>query len=383
MAWMPAPGGECKPARPLLLCTFRGRAPVPSFPCTRGPQPMIGIIGNPQSGKSSLLNLLMAGSGARKGKRDHEAVVAVPDPRLDWLSAKYKPKKHTPTQLEFTDPGAEPKNAGADLTALLALSDLRNCEGLALVLDHFSAGVDVEGVMDFELATVVADLDLVSRRLEKLVADRTRGLKEAEAEMVIMTRLQEHLETEAPLRTMGLSLEDQGRLRGYQFLTLKPVMVVSNTQEESAGSAPPAELVAACERAGHELCALSAPLEAEIAALEEAERTEFMAELGIEEPALDRFIRSAFSSLGLISFFTAGEDECRAWTVRDGASAPEAAGRIHTDLQRGFIRAELIAFADLEKHGDEKAAKAAGVYRLEGKDYVVRDGDVMEIRFSV
>jgi GTP-binding protein YchF len=344
---------------------------------------MIGIIGNPQSGKSSLLNLLMAGTGARRGKRDYEAVVAVPDPRLNWLSEKYKPKKTTPTLLEFTDVGADPKNAGADLTGLLALPDLRNCEGLALVLDHYSGDVDVEGVEDLELATVVADLDLVSRRLEKLVADRTRGLKEAEAEIVVMNRLKDHLESESPLRTMGLSLEEQGRLRGYQFLTLKPVMVVSNTREEAAGSLPAPELAAVCERAGHELCALSAPLEAEIAGLEEAERIEFMADLGIETPALDRFIRSAFSSLGLISFLTVGEDECRAWTVRNGASAPEAAGRIHTDLQRGFIRAEVIAFADLEKHGDEKAAKAAGVYRLEGKDYVIQDGDVMEIRFSV
>lgn len=344
---------------------------------------MIGIIGNPQSGKSSLLSLLMAGSGARRGKRDFEAMVPVPDPRLDWLAAKYQPKKTTPTLLEFSDVGAEPKNAGADLTALLALPDLRNCEGLALVLDHFSGDASVEGVEDLELATVVADLDLVTRRLEKLIADRTRGLKEAEPEIVVMERLKDHLESESPLRTLGLSLEEQGRLRGYQFLTLKPVLVVSNTAEEAAGSPPSQELVAACERAGHELCALSAPLEAEIAGLEEAERVEFMAELGIETPALDRFIRSAFSSLGLISFLTAGEDECRAWTVRSGASAPEAAGRIHTDLQRGFIRAEVIAFADLEKHGDEKAAKAAGVYRLEGKDYVVHDGDVMEIRFSV
>jgi ribosome-binding ATPase len=344
---------------------------------------MIGIIGNPQSGKSSLLSLLMAGSGARRGKRDYEAVVAVPDPRLDWLSAKYQPKKTTPTLLEFSDVGADPRNAGADLTGLLALPDLRNCEGLVLVLDHFSGEVDVEGVADLELATVVADLDLVARRLEKLVADRARGMKEAEAEMAVMNRLKEHLESESPLRTMDLSSDEQARLRGYQFLTLKPVLVVSNTAEEAAGSPPPPSLVAACERAGHELCALSAPLEAEIADLEEAERVEFMAELGIETPALDRFIRSAFSSLGLISFLTAGADECRAWTVRSGASAPEAAGRIHTDLQRGFIRAEVIAFADLDKHGDEKAAKAAGVYRLEGKGYEVKDGDVLEIRFSV
>jgi len=344
---------------------------------------MLGIIGNPQSGKSSLLNLLMAGEGARRGKREFEATVPVPDTRLDWLKAKYQPKKTTPALLEFSDFGAEPKNAGADLHALLALPDARNCEGLVLVLDHFSGDLDAEGVHDFELATVVADLDLVNRRVEKLEADRRRGLKESEAELGIMTRLQSHLESESPLRTMELGADELNRLRGYQFLTLKPVMVVSNVSEENAGSPPPKELVDACARAGHELCALSAPLEAEIAGLDEAERREFMKERWIEEPALDRFIRTAFSSLGLICYLTAGPDECRAWTVRRGATAPEAAGRIHTDLQRGFIRAEVIAFADLQKHGDEKAAKAAGVHRLEGKDYIVQDGDVMEIRFSV
>jgi GTP-binding protein YchF len=344
---------------------------------------VLGIIGNPQSGKSSLLSLLMAGEGARRGKRDFEAIVPVPDARLDWLTQKYQPKKTTPALLEFADFGAEPKHAGADLNALLALPDLRTCEGLVLVLDHFSGEVDAEGVHDFELATVVADLDLVTRRLEKLEADRKRGLKEGEAELGIMARLKAHLEAESPLRTMELSADELNRLRGYQFLTLKPVMVVSNTPEEKAGSAPPKELAEACTRAGHELCALSAPLEAEIAGLDPAERQEFMAELGIEEPALARFIRTAFRSLGLICYLTAGEDECRAWTVREGATAPEAAGRIHTDLQRGFIRAEVIAFEDLRKHGDEKAAKAAGVYRLEGKEYIVQDGDIMEIRFSV
>lgn len=344
---------------------------------------MIGIVGEPQSGKSSLLALLLAGEGARKGKRDFEVSVPVPDPRLEWLAQKYQPKKTTATHLEFTDPGADPKNAGADLNALLTLPDLRNCEGLALVLDRFSGMGDPDDVASFELATAVADLDLVDRRLEKLIADRTRGLKEAEAEMGIMKRLKEHLESERPLRTMDLSTDERARLRGYQFLSLKPVLVVANVAEDAAGEGAAPELVAACAAAGHEICALSAPLEAEIAGLDPEARAEFMADLGIETPAVERFIRSAYSSLGLISFLTAGPDECRAWSVRRGATAPEAAGRIHTDLQRGFIRAEVIAFDALRQHGDEKAAKAAGVHRLEGKEYVVQDGDILEIRFSV
>jgi ribosome-binding ATPase len=344
---------------------------------------MIGIVGEPQSGKSSLLALLLAGEGARRGKRDHEVVVPVPDPRLTWLAQKYQPKKTTPTHLEFTDLGAEPKHAGADLQALLALPDLRTCEGLCLVLDRFSGAGSDDDVANFELATAVADLDLVERRLEKLVNDRKRGLKEAEAEIHIMERLKAHLESERPLRTMELAADERARLRGYQFLSLKPVLVIANVSEVAAGHEAAPSLVQACAQAGHELCALSAPLEAEIAALEPDARREFMADLGIETPAVERFLRSAYSSLGLISFLTAGPDECRAWSVRQGATAPEAAGRIHTDLQRGFIRAEVIAFDDLHRHGDEKTAKAAGVYRLEGKEYVVQDGDVVEIRFSV
>jgi len=345
---------------------------------------MIGIVGEPQVGKSSLFSLLMAGEGARRGKQDHEVTVPVPDPRLDWLAEKYQPKKTTPAHLEFTDLGAEPRHAGADLNALLAVPELRNCDALVLVLDRFSgSSEDTDDLESFELATAVTDLDLVDRRLEKLVADRKRGLKEAEAEIGIMEKLKAHLEDEQPLRTLDLGDDELTRLRGYQFLSLKPVVVVANVAEDRAGAEPEPALAAACERAGHALCALSAPIEAEIAGLDDEERREFMADLGIDTPAVDRFIRTAYAGLGLISFLTSGPDECRAWSVREGATAPEAAGRIHTDLQRGFIRAEVVAFEDLEKYGDEKAAKAAGVYRLEGKDYIVHDGDVIEVWFSV
>ena len=345
---------------------------------------MIGIVGEPQVGKSALFTLLMAGEGARRGKHDHEVVVPVPDPRLEWLAESYRPKKTTPVHLEFVDLGAEPKHAGADLNALLAVPELRNCDALVLVLDRFDgAGGGTDDLESFELATAVTDLDLVDRRIEKLLADRKRGLKEAENEIGIMQKLKAHLEEERPLRTLDLSDDELTRLRGYQFLSLKPVVVVANVAEDRAGDDPDPSLAAACERAGHALCALSAPIEAEIAGLDDAERREFMADLGIDTPAVDRFLRAAYAGLGLISFLTAGPDECRAWSVRDGATAPEAAGRIHTDLQRGFIRAEVVAFENLREHGDEKAAKAAGVYRLEGKEYVVRDGDVIEVRFSV
>ncbi len=344
----------------------------------------IAIVGEPQSGKSTLISLLMAGEQGRRGKHDYEAVVEVPDARLDWLSEKYQPKKTTRATLEFIDLGADPKNAGLGMDGLLAHHDTRPCDCLALVVDVFSGGADAaSAVGSMELSASIADLDLVERRLEKLRADRTRGLKESEAEIPLLERLHEHLMQEKPLRSLDLSEADRSRLRGYQFLTLKPVLVVANVAEDAVAAPADEALRNVCAAAHHELCVLAAPIEAELAAMDEEERREFMADLGIERPAAYRFLRAAYASLGLISFLTAGPDECRAWTVGRGATAPEAAGKIHSDLQRGFIRAEVVAFEDLKQHGDIKVAKSAGAVRLEGKEYVVVDGDVMEIRFSV
>jgi len=343
-----------------------------------------GIVGAPQSGKSSLFALLMAGESARRGRHDNEAVVPIPDERLGWLAELHQPKKVTHATLEFVDLGADPRHAGEDLAHLLNIQELRVCEGIALVLDCFSGITSAENDLEeFELSTAVCDLQLVENRLERLVADRKRGNKDAEKEMALMEKLKAHLETSRPLRVLELNASEQGLMRGYQFLSLKPVLVVANLAEEHAGEDSPVRLREACARAGHELCALSAALEAEIASLGESERREFMEELGIRRPAIERFLRSCYRSLGLISFLTAGKDECRAWSITEGSTAPQAAGKIHSDLQRGFIRAEVVAFEELKKHGSEKAAKAAGVYRLEGKEYLVQDGDVMEIRFSV
>ncbi len=342
-----------------------------------------GIVGEIQSGKSSLLALLMAGKGARRGKHEWETVIPIPDERLEWLAHLHQPRKVTPATLEFTDLSADPRHAGGDLDRLLSIPDLRTCDGIAVVLDCFTRPPQASTLESFELATALADLELVERRLERLLADRKRGNKDAEKEMALMERLRGHLESEKPLRVLELNESDRQALRGYQFLSLKPVLVVVNRGEDEVAAPDPPELEAAAKAAGHELCSLSLPLEGELAGLDEGEREEFLRELGIAEPAVTRFLRSAYRSLGLISFLTAGKDECRAWTIPAGATAPEAAGKIHSDLQRGFIRAEVVAFDDLKTHGDEKAAKAAGVVRLEGKDYVVQDGDVIEIRFSV
>lgn len=343
----------------------------------------IAIVGEPQAGKSSLFDLLTASPTSRRGKQDHEVVVGVPDTRLAHLSRVYEPKKTTMATLEFADIGGDVRNAGADLATLLAHPDTRQCDALALVLGLHAGSTGDDEVSSFELQTAITDLDLVERRLERLRADRQRGRKEGEAEMALMERLHEHLLTERPLRAMGLDPEERASLRGYQFLSLKPVLVVANVAEDDASAPAPVPLVEACRAAHHELCVLAAPIEAELAQMPEADRKEFMADLGLAEPALDRFLRAAYRSLGLISFLTAGPDECRAWTVETGSSAPVAAGKIHSDLQRGFIRAEVIAFDELLGLGDMKAAKAAGKVRLEGKDYIVQDGDILEIRFSV
>jgi ribosome-binding ATPase YchF (GTP1/OBG family) len=345
----------------------------------------IAIVGVPQSGKSTLLSLLLAGDGARRGREVWEAVASIPDPRLDWLVEQHRPRKITPATLDFVDVGADPRLPALDLAGLLALPALRSCEALALLLPRFSAGAPqgTGDLDDFEVATAVADCDLVDRRLERIAADRRKGLRGTDAEAPLLERLRSHLHEGRPLRSLRFTEEEERRLRGFQFLSLKPVVVVENVAEDAAGRAPNLQLLEACARAHHTLCTLSLPLETELAQLPPGDRGPFLAELGISEPALDRFLRAAYECLGLISFLTSGPDECRAWTIRRGAVAPAAAGRIHTDIERGFIRAEVVAFDDLQRHGDMKTARAAGAVRLEGREYTIRDGDVVEFRFSV
>jgi GTP-binding protein YchF len=347
----------------------------------------VGIVGEPQSGKSTLLALLLAGEGARRGKAPFDAVVSIPDPRLTWLAQLYRPRKLTPATLDFADLGGDPRCAGLDLSGLLALPQARTCDALALVLPRFATRAERNGgagdLEEFELATALADLELVERRLARIAADRKKGLKDAVSQAPLLARLCAHLEQQQPLRSLELHPEEQRQLRGYQFLSLKPVVVLANLADAAAGQPPPAVLTDPCARARHELCACALPIETELAHLDESERAAFLEHLGLTEPARDRFLRATYASLGLISFLTVGPDECRAWTVQGGTSAPAAAGCIHSDLERGFIRAEVVPYDDLRRHGDMKAARAAGAVRLEGKDYIVADGDVIEFRFSV
>jgi GTP-binding protein YchF len=311
----------------------------------------------------------------------------VPDPRLDHLSELYEPKRTVHAQIEWVDvPGFEP-GVGHDgaREATRFLEHARRVDALAQVVRCFDGGYGTPDPAG-ELATValeliLADLQIVEKRLEKLQKEmRLKGKTEQPLEPALFERFKAHLEGERPLRELELNADERRAIAGYALLTLKPMIVVLNHAE---GDEPAPEAVAAAREAGAEVLSLCAAVEAELAELDPDEAAEFLADLGVSEPAAHRMIRASYAALDLHSFFTVGPDECRAWTVRRGALAPTAAGVIHSDLERGFIRAEVCAYADLCEHGDHAAAKAAGKVRLEGKGYEVKDGDIIEIRFNV
>jgi GTP-binding protein YchF len=310
-------------------------------------------------------------------------VVRVPDERIDALSKIFSPKKTTYAEMSFCD---IPGEHGADRKGLSAkaLQPIREQDALCLVLRDFENPA-IEGEADplrdleaFHLESVFADLDLVERRLQ-------RGRKEhaSPAELAPFELMKRVLDDGRPLRSVSTTELDRGPLRGYGFLSDRPLLVAVNRDEQRASAPMPNDLadrITALDAAGF---VLSASVEAEIARLDAAEQAAFLEDLGLHESALARFIRTAYSLLDLISFFTVGADEVRAWPIRRGMSARQAAGRIHSDLERGFIRAEVIPYATFMKHGSEHAVKEAGLLQIEGKDYVVADGDIMHIRFNV
>ncbi len=349
----------------------------------------IGIIGLKFTGKTTLFNgITGAGLPTGQGGVDaHRAIGKVPDPRLERLTEMFNPKREIHATVEWVDlPGFEP-GAGADggREATRFLEHGRKMDALAQVIRCFDGGFGDPDPMN-ELETValelaLADLQIVENRLEKLTKEKARMGKVANPlEPPMMERFREQLEADRPLRDLELNPDEQKIASGYAFLTLKPMIVVLNFEE---GGEAPADVVRAAEDSGAEVVALCGSMEEELAELSPEEAAEFLTDLGIEEPAMGRMIRACYGALDLQSFFTVGPDECRAWAVRKGASAPVAAGVIHSDLQRGFIRAEVTAYDDLIAAGDMSAAKAANKVRLEGKGYEVQDGDILEIRFSV
>jgi hypothetical protein len=350
------------------------------------------IIGPPQSGKSTLFSAITAQPpDPGHGATEHLATVNVPDQRLDYLVQICQPKKWTPVHLEFIDiPGVSLADAHGQAEFRKAMQTVRRCDGIVMVARAFASDsvamyrdrVDPRADLDeLHIELIFADLEQVVKRVEKLEKSSQKPTKTRDVELReldMMRRAQEALEAESPVTKAIHNDEERGIAASFGFLTLKPVIVVLNT-DESAAAAPP------LFQAPHAQATVSmaVEIEAEIALLEEADRAAFLADYGLTEPAQVRLIQACYQGVGLISFLTYTGSEVRAWAVEKGSTALEAAGKIHSDIQRGFIRAETVAFDDLKAHQDIKGAKAAGQLRLEPKHYVVQDGDVITFRFNV
>ena len=343
-----------------------------------------GLVGFAQSGKTTLFNALTGlhkGGASGRGQVNLGAI-KVPDPRIDKLSAMFKPKKTTFTEMRFVDvPGPAGKGSGLDSESLRALAEV---DAFCLVVRGFPAldGTPADPareLADFDAELVLHDLAIVEKRLDRMRKEHGKGTGEFHE----LERLHAHLDQGQPLRLMKWSEAEEKELAHFAFLSRRPMLVAVNAAEGDAAAPPPPAVQEAARALGAETISLCASVEAEIADLDPAEQPEFLASLGLAEPARARFIRAAYHLLDLISYFTVGEDEVRAWTIRRGDKAPRAAGRIHSDLERGFIRAEVIPYAVFMQYGSEHAVKEAGKLQVEGKDYMVSDGDILHIRFNV
>jgi len=359
----------------------------------------VTIIGLPASGKTTVFNALtgvQAEIGFGGGRAaPNLAVVKVPDERLDRLAELYHPRKVVPADVTYADVAIPAGAAGEGTVAPDLLAQVRNADAIVHVLRNFEEpGAELPAdpwrdLEELDLEYAVADLGVVQKRLEKL---RTSGRHGSQAERdanaleeALLERIEPHLAEGHPLRGMALDDDDQKRLRGYRFLTQKPVLLLVNLDEGRLPDAARMEDEGRTRYGGAQvsIVALAGKLEAEIAQLSPEDAVPFLEDLGIPEASRGRVIRLTYALLGLFSFFTAGEDECRAWTLRTGATAVDAAGAIHSDLARGFIRAEVVTFEDLMACGSTAEARRRGLLRSEGKTYEVKDGDVIEVLFNV
>ena len=363
----------------------------------------LGVVGLPNVGKSTLFNAITK-AGAQAANypfctiEPNTGMVLVPDSRLDVLADMYHPKKVTPTTIEFVDIAGLVKGASqGEGLGNKFLSHIREVDAIVHVVRCFVDEniIHVDGSINpardietINLELIFADMDTVQRRKDKATKNFRGGDKKAGVEVDLAERLYAHLESGKPARTFQVTDDEKEIIDGWFLLTTKPVIYAANIAEDDLGKDAAdipglAEMEAMAKAEGAEVLVISAAIEEEIAQMEPEEKAEFIEELGIGQSGLDRLITACYRLLGLISFLTAGEDECRAWTIKNGTKAPQAAGKIHTDFEKGFIRAEIVPFDTLRELGSMAACKEKGLVRSEGKDYVMKDGDIVLFRFNV
>jgi len=361
----------------------------------------LGIVGLPNVGKSTLFNAITK-AGAECANYPfctidpNVGVVSVPDERLDFLDKLYASKKKVPAMVEFVDIAGLVKGASqGEGLGNQFLSHIRETAAIVHVvrcyenpdITHVTGNIDpARDIEIIETELMLADLETVTKKLEKLNKDIKSKEKSVIAEKELADRVQKHLEQGKPARTLEASAEEKEILKNFFLITAKPVLYACNISEKDLPQMTNKYVSLVEEIAKNEnaqVIPVCAKIEAELSELSEEDRKTFLSDLGLSQPGLNRLIKSGYKLLGLITFLTAGQDECRAWTIKNGFFAPQAAGVIHTDFERGFIRAEVMTYEDIFKLGSEKAVKEAGLLRSEGKDYLVKDGDIIEFKFNV